>query len=370
MTESVLMLPLSYSVHLGHGLLGRVAAIVAHCAPARRYAVISDETVAALHADAVLTGFAPASAKLFTIGAGEREKTRENWAAITDQMFEWGAGRDTTVVALGGGVIGDLAGFVASTFMRGVRVVQIPTTLLAMVDASIGGKTGVDVPLGKNLVGAFHNPSAVIMALETLDTLPVSELRNGLAEIIKHGVVADAGYFELARTEIPAILSSRPQTGNSGGDRSATALPELIAGSAKIKAEVVASDHREAARRHILNFGHTIAHAIEQVTQYEVPHGDAVAIGMVVEARIAAKIGIASRELESSIVELLRLAALPSELPAGLGHLEVLDATRLDKKARDGGVRYALPNAIGQMNRGDGSWAVPVEDEIVLGCLE
>ena len=153
-------LPLPYPVYLGQGLLANAAEIAREVVAAHRYAVISDETVARLHSQALLSGFPAGTARLFTLKAGEREKTRENWAAISDQMFDWGAGRDTVVVAFGGGVIGDLAGFVAATFMRGVPVIQVPTTLLAMVDASIGGKTGVDVSHGKNLVGAFHNPSA------------------------------------------------------------------------------------------------------------------------------------------------------------------------------------------------------------------
>ena len=364
-----LPLPLPYSVYLGFGLLRTVATIAKKVAPAHRYAVISDDTVAALHAEAVLAGFAPTGAKLFTMRAGEREKTRENWAAITDQLFEWGAGRDTVVVALGGGVVGDLGGFVASTFMRGVPVIQVPTTLLAMVDASIGGKTGIDVPMGKNLVGAFHNPSAVVMALESLETLPEAELRNGLAEIIKHGVVADAEYFELARRAVPALFGAGRLGRWQRGSDLDSMLGELIAGSARIKAAVVAEDHREGSKRQILNFGHTIGHAIEQVTGFGVTHGEAVAMGMVVEARIAAKMGLAREGLEFAIVELLELAGLPTVIPAGLDPTALLEATRMDKKARAGEVRYALPSEIGRMNEGAGRWTVPVPDEVVIASM-
>ena len=211
-------------------------------------------------------------------------------------------------------------------------------------------------------------------------------MRNGLAEIIKHGVVADADYFHLARKQIPGILAGR-HTAREAGDAkppdatgatttatSATgtsrSLRALISGSARIKAEVVSADHREAARRHVLNFGHTVGHAIEQITRYEVQHGDAVAIGMVVEARIAAKLGLADAKLAGLISEMLNLAGLPTAIPDGLDPRVILDATRMDKKARDGGVRYALPIGIGEMSRGDGSWAVPVDDEMVLACLE
>lgn len=355
-----LSLPIAYPVHVGSGLLGHVGSIAERIAPAHRYVVVSDDTVAGLHAQQVLAGLPDHRTGLFTISPGESEKTRENWEKITDAMFSWGAGRDTTVIALGGGVVGDLAGFVAATFMRGVPVVGVPTTLLSMVDAAVGGKTGVDTPHGKNLVGAFHDPSAVVMAVESLATLPADAFRSGLAEIIKHGVVADRGYFDATRAALQSPGGIGPTT---------ALLPDLVAGSVRIKADVVAGDAKEAGRRQVLNFGHTIAHAIEHAMHYRMLHGDAVGIGMVVEARIATLLGVAPSGLAEEIADALRAAGLPHEVPGSLGHQDLLEQTRGDKKARAGAVRYALPRKIGEMEPGEGAWSLPVPDAVVLEAL-
>lgn len=354
-------LPLAYPVHVGRGLLSDVGRILQETAPAHRFALVSDDTVAPLHAQQVLAGMPEGRhTGLFTIPAGESEKTRARWGEITDAMFAWGAGRDTTVIALGGGVVGDMAGFVAATFMRGVPVVQVPTTLLAMVDAAVGGKTGVDTPQGKNLVGAFHDPSAVVMAVESLATLPADAFRSGLAEIIKHGIIADRSYYEATRRALPDLAALGANS---------NALHALIEGSVRIKAGVVADDAREGGRRQILNFGHTIAHTIEHAMHYHMLHGDAVAVGMVVEARIAEALGVAAPGLAAEIEDLLRSARLPTEVPERLGLESLLAGTRLDKKARAGGVRYALPRRIGEMEPGDGSWSVEVPDAVVMAAL-
>ena len=355
-----LSLPLAYPVHAGRGLLEQLGAIVTSVATAHRYALISDTHVAALHGASALASLPKEHSRLFCIPPGESEKTRARWSALSDALFDWGAGRDTTIIALGGGVIGDLAGFVAATFMRGVPVVQVPTTLLAMVDASIGGKTGVDTPFGKNLVGTFHDPRAVIMATESLATLPAPAFRSGLAEIIKHGIVADAAYYEATRRALPEIVSE---------GANARALVEMIAGSVRIKAHVVSADAREAGRRQILNFGHTIGHAIEHAMGYQMLHGEAVAIGMVIEARIAEALSLAEGGLAEAIAETLTLAGLPTVLPPGLDPAGVLALTMGDKKARAGAVRYALPRAIGLMDSGAGSWSTPVADNVVFGVL-
>ena len=271
-------------------------------------------------------------------------------------MCDWGAGRDTTVVALGGGVIGDLAGFVAATYMRGVPVVQVPTTLLSMVDAAVGGKTAVDTPFGKNLVGSFHNPSAVIMDPEVLRSLPIEVLRTGLAEMIKHGVVADASYFD-------AVVGALPSITECGA--TAPELTALIAGSVRIKSKVVAADAREDGHRQILNFGHTIAHAIERELDYQIAHGEAVAIGMVVEARIAEVLGLAPVGLQHAIIGAVHAAQLPSMLPAGLSVESLLLATKGDKKTRSGTVRFSLPSGVGAMAFVEDQWSVSVSDELV-----
>jgi len=355
-----LRLALNYPVYCRAGVLSELGEIVANTAPAHRYAIISDESVAALYAERIAERLPRGASKVFTIPPGEQHKTRENWSQLTDALFRWGAGRDTTVLALGGGVIGDLAGFVAATFMRGVPVVQVPTTLLAMVDASVGGKTAIDTPFGKNLVGAFHDPSAVVMDPDVLTSLSPDLLRAGLAEMIKHGVVADSAYFDAVMREFPAIRTQRA---------AAPGLTELIAGSVRIKSHVVSQDAKEGGLRQVLNFGHTIGHAIERELNYSIAHGEAVAIGMVLEARVAELLGLATVRLEAAIVEAVDASGLPTAIPAGLSPDAVLAATYGDKKTRSGSVRYALPRRIGEMEPAGGQWAVPVTDEVVLAAL-
>lgn len=359
MTDA-LDLPLPYPIRCHRGALAALAAVVEQVAPAYRVAVITDDTVAAHLGDRVLAHFGGRTAKQFTIPPGEHEKTRARWAELTDALIDWGAGRDTTVVALGGGVVGDLAGFVASTYMRGLPVVQVPTTLLAMVDASVGGKTAVDTPAGKNLVGAFHNPAAVIIDPDVLGTLPVSQLRSGFAEMLKHGIIADRAYFDTLLQALPSLL---------GEGAAADALPRLIAGSVRIKAEVVAEDTREGGLRQILNFGHTIAHAVEKLLNYQMLHGDAVAMGMIAEAKIAEGIGLAAPGLSTAVDDAVQRAGLPRNLPPQLSLDAIIAETHGDKKARAGAARYALPRAIGEMEAAEGRWSVPVADLDVRNAL-
>lgn len=354
-----LTLPLEYPVYCAAGSLLAVGEIVADVAPAHRYAIITDETVGELYAHRVVERLPVGASRVFTIPPGEIHKTRAHWMQLTDALAHWGAGRDTTVIALGGGVIGDLAGFVAATYMRGIPVVQIPTTLLAMVDASVGGKTAVDTPYGKNLVGVFHQPRAVVMDSEVLSSLPTALLNGGLAEMIKHGVIADAAYFDAMLHALPTIATRGAGTPE---------LTALIAGSVRIKAAVVAEDTREAGLRQILNFGHTIAHAIERECGYTMAHGDAVAIGMVIEARIAERIGLATA-LSAPIADAVTQAGLPSALPAGMSVSAVVTATHADKKSRSGSARYALPRLIGEMESAEGRYSVAVPDAVVAAAM-
>jgi 3-dehydroquinate synthase len=357
---AALHLPLAYPVFCEAGTFARVGDIARQVAPSHRIAIISDDTVAQQHGAALLAQCPSDSTRLFTMPPGEQEKTRERWAQLTDALLAWGAGRDTTVVALGGGVVGDLAGFVAATFMRGLPVVQVPTTLLAMVDASVGGKTAVDTPAGKNLVGAFHNPAAVVIDPSVLGTLPPAVLRSGLAEMLKHGIIADASYFD-------QLLQFLPEFAEHGA--AAPHFAALIASSVRIKAEVVAEDTREGGLRQILNFGHTIAHAIEKVQRYDMLHGDAVAMGMVTEARLAEQIGLAGAGLATAVRDAVTRAGLPTQLPAGISVDTVIAATHGDKKTRGGAARYALPRGIGEMEAAEGRWAVPVDDDLVRTAL-
>ena len=347
------------TIHVGSGLLDRAAAIAQDAVRAHRWAIVSDTNVAPHYAKRVAKGFTDAPAQLFTVPAGEAHKTRESWARLTDEMLAAGCARDAAVLALGGGMVGDLAGFVAATFMRGIPVVQVPTTLLAMIDASIGGKTGVDTPAGKNLVGAFHDPAAVIADPQTLATLPARELRAGAAEAIKHGAIADAGYFHRLTDSLAAAFDAP-----SGEE-----MHRLIAGSIRIKTAVVASDAKERGLRKTLNFGHTLGHAVEAASGYALLHGEAVAIGMVLEARLAERIGVAATGTAAAVEDAVEGAGLPSALPAGMDAARLIELTHADKKSRAGAVEYALPSRIGMMSAQDRGWSMPVKDADVRKVL-
>jgi 3-dehydroquinate synthase len=328
-------------------------------APAYRYAIITDEVVGPLYARRVAASFGAARVDVLTVPTGEHHKTRESWARLTDELLALECGRDTAIVALGGGVVGDLAGFVAATFMRGIPVVQLPTTLLAMIDASVGGKTGVDTPAGKNLVGAFHPPSLVLSDPSVLATLPAAQLRSGLAEAIKHGVIADERYFDRIVADLPALLS-RP-TG--------TEMLELIVRSVEIKADIVTRDEREGGVRKTLNFGHTIGHAIESESGYVLLHGEAVAIGMVLESALAERAGTAEPGTLLRVRDAVARAGLPTERPEGMSADRILAATRSDKKARRGVAEFALPQRVGEMAGAETDWAVRIDDDAVLAVL-
>ncbi len=315
--------------------------------------------VGPLYASRAAASFGDARVDLLTIPAGEHHKTRESWARLTDELLSLGCGRDTTVVALGGGVVGDLAGFVAATFMRGIPVVQLPTTLLAMIDASVGGKTGVDTAAGKNLVGAFHAPALVLADPTVLETLPAEQLRAGLAEAIKHGVIADEAYFERIVVDIPALLA-RP----SGPE-----MHDLIARSVEIKADVVTRDEREGGVRKTLNFGHTLGHAIESESGYRLLHGEAVAIGMILESELAERLAVAEVGTARRVRAAVEHAGLPITSPPGLTAERIVAATRSDKKARRGSAEFALPRRVGAMAGEETGWAIRVAEDAVQALL-
>ena len=308
-----------------------------------------------MYADEVASQFERGALDVLTIPPGESNKTREVWSRLTDQMLAKGYGRDSAVIALGGGVVGDLAGFVAATFMRGVPVVQVPTTLVAMVDASIGGKTAVDTPAGKNLVGIFHPPAAVLVDPQLLATLPLRELRAGFAEVIKHGVIADEPYLR----EVAGSASELLSEGGAMSDR----MVSLIVRSVEIKAEVVSRDEREEGLRKVLNFGHTIGHAVEMVSGFSLLHGEAVAIGMALESKLAERIGLAQTGTAATVIRTLQAAGLPTDLPIDCGSEAVIDTMRSDKKGRSGKTRFALPLRIGAMAGEDTGWTVSVGDD-------
>lgn len=351
----------SYDILIGRGLLATLPHRLPAEVPAARYAVVTDSHVGALYGQrlAIACRAAGLSVELLSFPAGEWNKTRETWAALSDRLLAGRFGRDSALVALGGGVVGDVAGFVAATYLRGIPLVQAPTTLLAMIDSSIGGKTGVDTPAGKNLVGVFHQPRLVVTDLDALTTLPAPQLVAGLAEAIKHGVVADAGYFEELEREGDALLG-----------REMKALERVVVRSVEIKASIVADDERDSGRRAVLNFGHTIGHALEAGSGFSLPHGEAVAIGMVLEARLAERLGAAEAGTADRIERAVGRFALPHERPAGAAVDELIAAMHQDKKRRDGRVRIALPSRIGAMAAGpEGAWTTPVSEEVLREIL-
>ena len=279
---------------------------------------------------------------------GEKYKNLDSLQKIYDTALVNRVERSSTMVALGGGVIGDMTGFAAATWLRGIKFVQVPTSLLAMVDASVGGKTGVNHPQGKNLIGAFHQPQLVLIDPEVLKTLPERELRAGMAEVIKYGVIWDADLFaEMEKCEnldqmqyLMAPLSN--------GDKSL--IDYILTRSCQAKADVVSKDEKEAGLRAILNYGHTVAHAVESLTGYSVVnHGEAVAIGMVAAGEIAAKLGMWKEEEVQRQNALIEKAGLPTKLPAGLDIGEIIQSLQLDKKVKAGKVRFILPTQIGEV---------------------
>ena len=349
-----------YRIHVAAGAIDEVGRRAREATGAHRFAIISDTTVSRLLGESVAAQLGDDCAVL-TIPPGEQEKTRERWASLTDALLQYGYGRDSAIIALGGGVVGDLAGFVAATFMRGIPFVQVPTTLLAMIDASVGGKTGVDTADGKNLVGAFHRPSAVIVDPLVLRTLPLPQLRAGLAEAIKHGVIADAEYFRRVNEALPVLCA--------GAHSDTGAMIDLIARSIEIKANVVSKDEREGGIRKTLNFGHTLGHAVELLSGFKLLHGEAIAIGMVLEARLAEQMGVARPGTTEAIHEAVERAGLPAAPPLDQDPERILAATRHDKKARGGKVEYALPRRIGEMAGAERGFGIPVEDETVLAAI-
>jgi 3-dehydroquinate synthase len=357
-----------YPVMVGPGASRRLATWLIERRLAARYALVADSNVAALHVRPLHDLLVDAGLSVGTIvfAAGEANKTRATKEIVEDAMIDAGCGRDAAIVAVGGGVTTDLAGFVAATYQRGIRCVQVPTSLLAMVDASVGGKTGVDHAKGKNLIGAFHQPSAVFIDTDFLFTLPEREYRSGLAEIVKTAVIRDAALFDRISGESEALLRREPGL-----------LTEVIARSCEIKAEVVAADEKEGDLRKILNLGHTIGHAIETLSGYELTHGEAVSIGMVAETRMAQRLGVLPAAAAEAVERTLENLGLPVSLSAdrpALRPWSILEVARRDKKARDGRIAYVLPSALGVMARGPAGYGILLEDalaaEVLAGMLD
>ena len=326
----------SYPIHIGSGLLGRPELLQSHWHGQRLF-VVSNETVAPLHGERLRTLLDGQPVTWMNLPDGEQFKTLATVESILTRMLEARLDRGSTLIAFGGGVVGDIAGFAAAIYQRGIDFIQVPTTLLSQVDSSVGGKTGVNHPLGKNMIGAFHQPRAVLIDTDTLQTLPVRELRAGAAEIIKYGLIQDAGFFAWLERHIEELLDLREEV-----------LIEAIYRSCACKAEVVAADERESGRRALLNLGHTFGHAIEAGMGYgRWLHGEAVGTGMAMAARMSEHMGWLSRSERERAEALIARAGLQLSPPPEVGAERFRELMAIDKKVMDGRLRLVLLKAIG-----------------------
>jgi len=349
----------SYDIWTAPGCLSQIGDIIMRIVNPTRAVVVTGtgvvERYGRLAAERLKESGIPTD--LLQLRSGERYKTLRAVERLYHGMLRFGLDRKSVVVAVGGGVVGDVAGFAAGTYMRGISFVQAPTTLLAQADAGVGGKTGVNLPEGKNLVGVFHQPRAVLMDTETLATLSAREYRSGMAEIIKHGIIRDAELLDWLKCNADRLESAR---------RDAEALAQAVRRSCEIKAAVVAADETEAGMRAVLNFGHTVGHALETLGSYRrFTHGEAVAIGMVAACRIGEELGITPSNVTMTVQETLRTIGLPTALPAGMEAEAVARHMQTDKKAKSGRPRFVLLRELGQPIYG-----VEADAAAVLRALE
>lgn len=326
----------SYTIQIGEGIVSD-AAMLEPLMPARQIMIVTNETIAPLYLDTLIKALDGKKVATCVLPDGEHAKRLETMMPVFDQLLAEGFDRDCCIVALGGGVIGDLAGFVAASYQRGVAFVQIPTTLLAMVDSSVGGKTGVNHPHGKNMIGAFHQPSAVIADLDLLKSLPDREFRAGMAEVIKYALLGDYSFLEWLETHLDAIFA-----------RDISALIEIVERSCQSKATIVQADEKEAGQRALLNLGHTFGHAIEGATGYSSwLHGEAIGAGMCMAARMSARLGWISSAEQERAIALIQRTGLPTHAPAQITPETLLAFMRRDKKNRDGKLRLVLLRGLG-----------------------
>jgi 3-dehydroquinate synthase len=341
----------SYPIHIGAGLMERADLIVPLLAR-KSVAVVTNTAVAPLYLERVAGALARAGVDVvrIVVADGEAHKDWKTLDAVFDALLENRCGRDTTLVALGGGVVGDLTGFAAATYQRGVQYVQIPTTLLAQVDSSVGGKTAINHPLGKNMIGAFHQPRLVLADMDALKTLPERELRSGLAEVVKHGLIRDAAFFAWLEENIERLLAC-----------DAEALTHAVLRSVAIKAEIVAQDERENGLRRVLNFGHTFGHAIETGLGYGAwLHGEAVAAGMAMAADLSRQLGYLSEADAGRIRSLLERAGLPTAAK-GIAPARMQQLMSVDKKVKEGRIHFVLLERLG---------AATLRDDVPAAALD
>jgi 3-dehydroquinate synthase len=330
----------AYPIIIEQGCLAKIGEDLLKRNIGNKYCIVADAYVAELYSAQLIQYLEKAGIRvdILTFPRGEASKTLATVAELCSGLAQKGFDRRDCIIALGGGVSGDIAGFLASSYMRGIPFVQVPTTLLAQVDSSVGGKTGVDLPEGKNLVGAFYQPKAVYIDIDVLNTLERDELLGGLAEVIKYGVIWDHDFFTFLADNVEEILSLKAEV-----------IERLITTCCEIKAEVVAKDERESDLRRILNYGHTIGHAVESVSEFSIIHGMAVAIGMVAAAKIAVGKGLLLHKTEGEILNLIKKYNLPTSIPAEYDRNVIKRYLLADKKSIDGKVTFVLPTEIGKV---------------------
>ena len=329
----------SYPIYIEQGCMQTLGKDLCEKKIGNKFGVISDSRVAELYGDIFIESLRKSgiNATLFTFPEGEQNKNLQTFATLASQLTQAGFDRHDALIAFGGGVTGDITGFLASAYMRGIPFVQVPTTLLSQVDSSVGGKTGVDIPEGKNLIGAFYQPKAVYIDIELLKTLPREELLGGLAEVIKHGIIRDTDFLTFLERNRELILNLDSK-----------AIEKTVYICCKIKADVVAEDEREGGIRKILNYGHTIGHAVESASDFQLIHGLAVSIGMVAASRLAVANNLLSPEVSERIFQILSDYKMPVEVPPELDRKRIKRYILTDKKAVSGQVFYVLPTKIGQ----------------------
>lgn len=350
-----------YTIEIRPGLLNDTKALCNYLAPlGHNHVIITDDIIAKLYGNQLGNNLSSNGLKttLLQFKNGEENKTRHTKEMLENEMLNLEMGKDTCIIAIGGGVTSDIAGYLAATYCRGIPLVIIPTTLLGMVDASIGGKNGVNTPHGKNLIGTLHAPKAVLIDPNTLKTLPQLELRNGFAEMIKHGLITNKDHFQHIEENADKLLSLE-----------STELQKAIYDSCQIKNVIVKQDAADTGKRNLLNFGHTIGHALENISDYTIPHGEAVAIGMLAKSHIAMQQGIIDENSFQRIKNILFKFSLPLKLPKKYTAEALLKSMILDKKSRNGTPRLVMIDGIGSATNSENSFCSPLDSSLITNSL-
>jgi 3-dehydroquinate synthase len=352
----------NYEIEIGAGILARQAEYLHSLAS--RVAIITDDTILPLYGKHLQKQLVQSGldTHLLFFPHGEHHKTRSTKEYLENQLFEKGLGRDTCLIALGGGVVTDIAGYVAATYCRGIPLVLMPTSLLGMVDACIGGKTGINVPYGKNLIGCFYPPKKIVIDISTLKSLPQKEFSNGIVEMIKHALIADVSLFEkMEHIRNHMFLD---------GFYNSEILAELIAQSCRIKRDIVEEDEKETGKRRLLNFGHTVGHPLELLSQYSMSHGEAVAIGLLVESYLSVDLGMLDLETFNRIRQILLQYGLPLQIPSKYSIDSLIDAMTLDKKSLKGCPRFVMIDGISSPLAFEGNYCTCVNESHLIKALQ